>query len=101
MSKDKKPKEKKEEDEIVGLTDDKAEKKNYNEVAQDVIKILEKSPEKEQFNEFAEFLGSFLELSINKFGDETVLNHLENVKFDYRFIRKAIQLGLLKVEDKK
>ena len=34
--------------------------------------IIEKSPDAEQFKEFAEFIGSFLELGITKFGDETV-----------------------------
>ena len=91
-----KPKEEK--DELVGLTDDKKKERNYNEEAKNVIEIIEKSPEKEQFNEFAEFLGSFLELGITKFGDETVLNHLENIKFDYRLTRRLYQLGVLKKE---
>ena len=101
MAKDKeeKVKEEKPEDELVGLTDQKKKIRNYNEEAKNVIEIIEKSPEKDQFVEFAEFLGSFLELGISKFGDETVLNHMENIKFDYRLTRRLYQLGILKKKE--
>ncbi len=88
--------EKKPKDELVGLTNEKKKDKNYNDEAKNVIEIIEKSPEKDQFTEFAEFLGSFLEMGIGKFGDETVLNHMENIKFDYMLTRKLLQFGLLK-----
>ena len=92
----KEPKEEK--DELVGLTTDEVTKKDYNEEAKSVIAIIEKSPEKEQFVEFAEFLASFLEIGITKFGDETVLNHMENIQFNYRLKRELLALGVIKVK---
>ncbi len=91
-------KEKQEKDELVGLTTDEEAKKDYNEEAKNVINIIEKSPEKEQFKEFAEFLGSFLDLGMVKFGDETILNHLGNIDFNYRLKRELLVLGVLKVK---
>ena len=71
----------------MGLAHSKPVKQNYNQIANDVANIT-----KDNFQEFTNFLGSYLEIYIQKFGDHIITNHLENLAL----LIRLKQLGIIK-----
>jgi len=71
----------------MGLAQSKPVKQNYNQIANDVSNIT-----KDNFQEFTNFLGSYLEIYIQKFGEHVIINHLENLAL----LIRLKQIGIIK-----